>query len=67
MPGADVITRFLEEGYDTLHSHQFKSVMELSIGEWRKIALARAFRSPWNGPLGRGAGLSEISGRCPRS
>jgi len=44
--GADCITRFLEEGYDSLRSHQFESGMELSIGEWQKITLARAFLSP---------------------
>ena len=43
--GSDGVTRSLEDGYDTLQSHQFENGMELSIGEWQKIALARAFIS----------------------
>ena len=38
----DVITR-LPEGYDTMLGKLFKGGEELSIGQWQKVALARAF------------------------
>ena len=39
---ADVIER-LPDGYNTLLGNQFKGGEELSIGQWQKIAIARAF------------------------
>ena len=41
--GADEVIARLPEGYDTILGHQFRGGQELSIGEWQKIALARAF------------------------
>jgi len=44
--GADVFISSLKEGYETMLGRQFENGVELSIGEWQKIALARAFMSP---------------------
>ncbi len=44
--GADEIINVLKDGYDTILGRQFDQGMELSIGEWQKIALARAFFRP---------------------
>jgi len=41
--GADEVIARLPDGYDTILGHQFRGGQELSIGEWQKIALARAF------------------------
>jgi len=41
--GADSAIRRLPEGYDTQLGYWFKRGRELSIGEWQKVALARAF------------------------
>jgi ATP-binding cassette subfamily B protein len=41
--GADAIARRLPEGYETMLGRQFENGAELSIGEWQKVALARAF------------------------
>lgn len=41
--GADPVIRRLPQGYDTPLSYQFEGGHELSVGEWQKIALARAF------------------------
>lgn len=41
--GADVVIDRLEYRYETLLGKLFESGTELSIGEWQKIALARAF------------------------
>jgi ATP-binding cassette subfamily B protein len=41
--GADPAIRRLPQGYDTPLGYQFKRGRELSIGEWQKVALARAF------------------------
>jgi len=41
--GADSAIRRLPDGYDTQLGHWFKKGHELSIGEWQKVALARAF------------------------
>ena len=41
--GADSVISKLAEGYDTVLGRSFKNGKELSIGEWQKIALARAF------------------------
>jgi ATP-binding cassette subfamily B protein len=41
--GADVVINRLEYQYETLLGKLFESGTELSIGEWQKIALARAF------------------------
>jgi ATP-binding cassette subfamily B protein len=40
--GADVFVKDLPEKYDTLVGKYFKDGEELSIGQWQKIALARA-------------------------
>jgi ATP-binding cassette subfamily B protein len=44
--GADSFISSLKDGYDTLLGRQFQNGTELSIGQWQKIALARAFLSP---------------------
>ena len=41
--GADVPIGKLKNGYDTVLGKRFENGEELSIGEWQKIALARAF------------------------
>lgn len=41
--GADDVVRKLKSGYDTILGKWFEDGEELSIGEWQKIALARAF------------------------
>ena len=41
--GADTLISNLPQGYDTVLGRSFKDGEELSIGEWQKIALARAF------------------------
>ncbi|HKL21708.1 MAG TPA: ABC transporter ATP-binding protein [Tichowtungia sp.] len=41
--GADDFIRRLLFGYDTLLSRMFEEGQEISVGEWQKIALARAF------------------------
>src|SRR5499427_6678651 len=44
--GADRIIRELPAGYDQLLGRWFADGTELSIGEWQRIALARAFLKP---------------------
>lgn len=41
--GADIVINRLEHQYETLLGKLFDNGTELSIGEWQKIALARAF------------------------
>ncbi|MCK5133553.1 MAG: ABC transporter ATP-binding protein [Candidatus Sabulitectum sp.] len=41
--GAHTMIENLPDGYDTVLGRSFKNGRELSIGEWQKIALARAF------------------------
>ncbi len=41
--GADAIIRSLPLGYDTILARQFEQGAELSLGQWQKMALARAF------------------------
>lgn len=41
--GADKIIGRLEFGYDTILGKWFENSTDLSIGEWQKVALARAF------------------------
>ena len=41
--GADQVIRNLPHGYETMLGRQFEDGVELSIGQWQKIALARAF------------------------
>jgi ATP-binding cassette subfamily B protein len=43
LSGAEAVIRRLPQGFDTLLGHQFRKGQELSIGEWQKVALARAF------------------------
>jgi ATP-binding cassette, subfamily B, bacterial len=41
--GADAVISGLKQGYDTVLGKWFEGGEELSIGQWQKIALARAF------------------------
>jgi ATP-binding cassette subfamily B protein len=41
--GADEFIRDLPEGYDTMLGREFWGGYDLSIGQWQRIALARAF------------------------
>jgi ATP-binding cassette subfamily B protein len=41
--GADVVVAGLPDGYDTLLGKLFAGGTDLSVGEWQRIALARAF------------------------
>jgi ATP-binding cassette subfamily B protein len=41
--GADVVIENLKNGYDTMLGNWFEGGQELSIGQWQKIAVARAF------------------------
>lgn len=41
--GADAVIRKLPQGYDTVLGKLFENGEELSIGQWQKVALARAF------------------------
>jgi ATP-binding cassette subfamily B protein len=41
--GADRVIARLADGYDSMLGAQFQKGHELSVGEWQKIALARAF------------------------
>jgi ATP-binding cassette subfamily B protein len=41
--GADKLIQSLPQGYDTMMGKMFRQGEELSVGEWQKIALARAF------------------------
>lgn len=41
--GADEVIRALPNGYDTMLGRQFENGVELSVGQWQKLALARAF------------------------
>ncbi len=41
--GADPMIRKLEQGYEQMLGRTFKGGVELSIGQWQKIALARGF------------------------
>jgi ATP-binding cassette subfamily B protein len=41
--GADAVIARLPRGYETMLGNWFETGEELSIGEWQKIALARAF------------------------
>jgi len=41
--GADAVIQKLPRGYDTVLGKMFEEGEELSLGEWQKIALARAF------------------------
>lgn len=44
--GVDSVIRKLSNGYDTTLGKMFEHGEELSMGEWQKIALARAFLRP---------------------
>jgi ATP-binding cassette, subfamily B, bacterial len=41
--GADAVIQSLPQGYDTMLGQWFDRGEELSIGQWQKVALARAF------------------------
>jgi ATP-binding cassette subfamily B protein len=41
--GADAVIDALPQGYDTVLGRQLEEGAELSLGQWQKIALARAF------------------------
>ncbi|MGE0554390.1 MAG: ABC transporter ATP-binding protein [Gemmatimonadales bacterium] len=41
--GADAVISALPKGYDTVLGRQYEDGSELSIGQWQKVALARAF------------------------
>ncbi|MGA9723412.1 MAG: ABC transporter ATP-binding protein [Candidatus Binatus sp.] len=41
--GAEAFIRRLPEGYENLLGHWFDKGVELSVGEWQRLALARAF------------------------
>src|SRR5262249_13712512 len=41
--GADEVIRMLPKSYDTVLGKMFEEGEELSIGQWQKVALARAF------------------------
>jgi ATP-binding cassette subfamily B protein len=41
--GADAVIQALPHGYDTPLGRQFENGVDLSIGQWQKLALARAF------------------------
>jgi ATP-binding cassette, subfamily B, bacterial len=44
--GADAFIRKLNRGYDSILGNLFEGGEELSVGQWQKIALARAFLRP---------------------
>jgi ATP-binding cassette subfamily B protein len=44
--GADALVSRLPRGYETLLGRWFGGGVELSVGEWQRIALARAFARP---------------------
>jgi ATP-binding cassette subfamily B protein len=44
--GADAFIRKLPQGYDSTLGNLFEGGEELSVGQWQKIALARAFLRP---------------------
>lgn len=44
--GADKVAHRLPQGYETLLGRSFEGGEELSIGQWQKVALARAFLRP---------------------
>lgn len=41
--GADAVIQALPFGYDTMLGRQFEKGVDLSVGQWQKLALARAF------------------------
>jgi ATP-binding cassette, subfamily B, bacterial len=41
--GADDVIRALPRGYETTLARQFDNGVDLSVGQWQKLALARAF------------------------
>jgi len=41
--GAEAFIRRLPDGYENLLGHWFEKGAELSVGEWQRLALARAF------------------------
>ena len=44
--GADSVVAKLPQGYETQLGKWFKGGTDLSVGEWQRIALARAFSTP---------------------
>ncbi len=43
LSGADTLVQQLPQGYDTLLSKEFDGGQDLSLGQWQKLALARAY------------------------
>jgi ATP-binding cassette subfamily B protein len=41
--GADTVVGRLPDGYETMLGKEFEAGSELSLGEWQKVAIARAF------------------------
>ena len=41
--GADAVIRGLPHGYETVLGRMFENGVDLSVGQWQKLALARAF------------------------
>jgi ATP-binding cassette subfamily B protein len=44
--GADAVIEALPFGYETMLGRQFQNGVDLSVGQWQKLALARAFLRP---------------------
>jgi ATP-binding cassette subfamily B protein len=76
--GAHDVIQKLPKGYETQLGREFEGGEELSIGQWQKVALARAFFAPLAGhrarradqragPARRGRGVRQVprAGRGP--
>ena len=44
--GADAVAAVLQDGLDTLLGKEFHEGAELSVGQWQKLAIARAYLRP---------------------
>ena len=64
--GAETFIRRLPNGYENLLGHWFDKGVELSVGEWQRLALARAFvRQAPNRDSGRAAPAQWTLGPRP--